>query len=108
MSYESGGQLTNRMKARPFSLILFDEIEKAHPRIMDKFLQVLDDGRLTDGMGETVYFSQSFIIFTSNIGSTRMDRDPAGREKVVPVLRPDMTYQDLATHEQRFSAADLR
>lgn len=68
VGYEEGGQLTSQVSAKPFSIILFDEIEKAHPVIFDKFLQILDDGRLTDGKGETVYFSESLIIFTSNLG----------------------------------------
>ncbi len=68
VGYEEGGQLTSQLSARPFSIVLFDEIEKAHPVIFDKFLQILDDGRLTDGKGETVYFSESLIIFTSNLG----------------------------------------
>ncbi|GFP40130.1 AAA family ATPase [Candidatus Hakubella thermalkaliphila] len=69
VGYEEGGQLTNKIKEKPFSVLLFDEIEKAHPSILDKFLQILEDGRMTDGKGETVYFSESIIIFTSNIGS---------------------------------------
>lgn len=68
IGYEAGGQLTNAVRDNPFSIILFDEIEKAHPSILDKFLQILDDGRLTDGQGNTVYFSESIIIFTSNKG----------------------------------------
>jgi ATP-dependent Clp protease ATP-binding subunit ClpA len=68
VGYEEGGQLTDAVRKKPFSIILFDEIEKAHPRIFDKFLQILDDGRLTDGKGETTYFTQSLIIFTSNLG----------------------------------------
>lgn len=68
VGYEAGGQLTNAVRNNPFSIILFDEIEKAHPSILDKFLQILDDGRLTDGQGNTVYFSESIIIFTSNKG----------------------------------------
>lgn len=68
IGYEAGGQLTNAVRNNPFSIILFDEIEKAHPSILDKFLQILDDGRLTDGQGNTVYFSESIIIFTSNEG----------------------------------------
>lgn len=69
VGYEAGGQLTNAVKKRPFSVLLFDEIEKAHPRILDKFLQVLEDGRLTDGKGETVSFNETIIIFTSNLGA---------------------------------------
>lgn len=73
VGYEEGGQLTDAIRKRPFSIVLFDEIEKAHSKIFDKFLQILDDGRLTDGKGETVYFSQSLIIFTSNLGIFRQD-----------------------------------
>jgi len=73
VGYEEGGQLTNRMKTNPFAVLLFDEIEKAHPAILDKFLQILEDGRMTDGRGETVYFGESVIIFTSNIGIYRLD-----------------------------------
>jgi len=68
-----GGELTNAIKEKPFAVVLFDEIEKAHPRILDKFLQVLDDGVLTSGRGERVYFSESVIIFTSNLGIYRID-----------------------------------
>ena len=68
VGYDAGGQLTNAIKNNPFSIVLFDEIEKAHPSILDKFLQILEDGRLTDGQGNTVYFSESIIIFTSNLG----------------------------------------
>lgn len=69
VGYEKGGMLTNAVKTRPFSVILFDEIEKAHPKIMDIFLQILDDGRLTDSRGQTVFFTETVIIFTSNIGT---------------------------------------
>lgn len=68
VGYDVGGELTNAVRERPFSVILFDEIEKAHPRLFDKFLQVLDDGVLTSGRGDRVYFSEAFIIFTSNLG----------------------------------------
>lgn len=68
VGYEAGGQLTNTIKEHPFSLLLFDEIEKASPSIWDKFLQILEDGRMTDGQGNTVYFSESLIVFTSNLG----------------------------------------
>lgn len=75
VGYEEGGQLTNAVKKRPFSLLLFDEIEKAHPRILDKFLQILEDGRLTDGKGDTVLFSDTVIVFTSNIGAAQIAVD---------------------------------
>lgn len=90
VGYEEGGQLTNAIKENPFSVLLFDEIEKAHPSIFDKFLQILDDGRLTDGKGETVYFSECIIIFTSNLG-TVADR-PDGRQTLVT---PDMAYDQV-------------
>lgn len=69
VGYEEGGQLTNAVIERPFSVLLFDEIEKAHPRILDKFLQIFEDGRLTDSKGVTAYFSETILIFTSNIGA---------------------------------------
>lgn len=71
VGYDAGGELTNAVRAHPFSILLFDEIEKANASILDKFLQILDDGRMTDSKGETVYFSESIIIFTSNLGVTR-------------------------------------
>jgi ATP-dependent Clp protease ATP-binding subunit ClpA len=73
VGYEEGGQLTNAIRKRPFCVLLFDEIEKAHVRILDKFLQILEDGRLTDGRGQTVSFSEAIIIFTSNIGAAEID-----------------------------------
>jgi len=73
VGYDVGGELTNAVREKPFSVILFDEIEKAHPRILDKFLQVLDEGVLTSGRGDRVYFSEAFIIFTSNLGVYRID-----------------------------------
>ena len=73
VGYDAGGELTNAIRERPFSVVLFDEIEKAHPRILDKFLQVLDDGVLTSGRGERVYFSEALILFTSNLGIYRVD-----------------------------------
>jgi energy-coupling factor transporter ATP-binding protein EcfA2 len=78
VGFEEGGQLTNAVKEHPFSVLLFDEIEKAHPRIFDKFLQILDDGRLTDGRGETVYFSECILIFTSNLGTATPGQDGDG------------------------------
>jgi ATP-dependent Clp protease ATP-binding subunit ClpB len=68
-----GGELTNAIRKNPFSVVLFDEIEKAHSSILDKFLQILSDGRLTDGNGRTVYFTESIIIFTSNWGMHYME-----------------------------------
>lgn len=76
VGYEEGGQLTNALRDKPFSLILFDEIEKAakpNPRILDIFLQILEDGRLTDSKGDTVHFSESVIVFTSNLGASKVE-----------------------------------
>lgn len=83
VGFDQGGELTNAMRENPFRVLLFDEIEKAHPRILDKFLQVLDDGRLTDGRGETVYFSESLIIFTSNVGIVHKDERTGVVERLV-------------------------
>ena len=68
VGYDAGGELTNAIREKPFSVVLFDEIEKAHPRVLDKFLQILDDGVLTSGRGDRVYFSEALIVFTSNLG----------------------------------------
>jgi ATP-dependent Clp protease ATP-binding subunit ClpB len=75
VGYEEGGQLTESVRRRPYSVLLFDEFEKAHPEVQNIFLQVLDDGRLTDGQGRVVDFSNTVIILTSNIGS-RYFADP--------------------------------
>ena len=69
VGYEEGGQLTEAVRRRPYAVILFDEIEKAHPDVFNILLQILDDGRLTDGKGRTVDFKNTVIIMTSNIGS---------------------------------------
>lgn len=82
VGYEAGGQLTNAVKDNPFSILLFDEIEKAHPSILDKFLQILEDGRMTDGQGNTVYFSECIIIFTSNLGIYTRDASGVRTENV--------------------------
>jgi len=78
VGYEEGGHLTNRVLERPYSILLFDEIEKAHPKVLDKFLQILEDGRLTDGKGQTAYFNQTVIIFTSNIGASDLSDPQSG------------------------------
>jgi ATP-dependent Clp protease ATP-binding subunit ClpB len=70
VGYEEGGQLTEAVRRRPYSVILLDEIEKAHPDVFNVLLQILDDGRLTDGQGRTVDFRNAVIIMTSNLGST--------------------------------------
>ena len=92
VGYEAGGQLTNAVRNHPFSILLFDEIEKAHPSILDKFLQILEDGRMTDGQGRTVYFSECIIIFTSNLGIYTRDR--LGERH--PNVTMDMAYDEVA------------
>ena len=72
VGYEEGGQLTEAVRRKPYSVILFDEVEKAHPDVFNILLQVLDDGRLTDNKGITVDFKNTIIILTSNIGSARI------------------------------------
>jgi ATP-dependent Clp protease ATP-binding subunit ClpB len=75
VGYEEGGQLTEQVRRRPYSVILFDEIEKAHPEVFNILLQIMDDGRLTDGKGRTVDFRNTVIIMTSNIGSAYLQAD---------------------------------
>ena len=74
VGYEEGGQLTEKVRRKPFSVVLFDEIEKAHPDIYNTLLQVLEDGRLTDGQGRTVDFKNTVIVFTSNLGTQDISR----------------------------------
>ena len=69
VGYDEGGQLTEAVRRKPYSVILFDEVEKAHPQVFNAFLQILDDGRLTDGKGRTVNFKNTVLILTSNLGS---------------------------------------
>lgn len=91
VGYDVGGQLTNAIKEKPFSLVLFDEIEKGHPKILDIFLQILDDGRLTSGRGETVYFSEALIVFTSNLGMFEIGQDGSRDQRV----QPEMEYESI-------------
>ena len=90
VGYDEGGQLTEPVRRRPYSVILFDEIEKAHPDVFNALLQVLDDGRLTDGQGRTVDFKNTVLILTSNVGSAelavieeRRDLDEASMDKLL-------------------------
>jgi ATP-dependent Clp protease ATP-binding subunit ClpB len=82
VGYEEGGQLTEAVRRRPYSVVLFDEVEKAHPDVFNVLLQILEDGRLTDGQGRTVDFKNTILIMTSNIGSAQL-RDMAGDDKLV-------------------------
>lgn len=102
VGHEQGGQLTDRVRQHPHSILLFDEIEKAHPRVLDKFLQILEDGRLTDGRGETAYFNQTAIIFTSNRGASSVleDKRLGVIEKlgVTEVTDNSPSYEDVKAH----------
>ncbi|MDC2805667.1 ATP-dependent Clp protease ATP-binding subunit [Leuconostoc suionicum] len=82
VGYEEAGQLTEQVRRRPYSLVLFDEVEKAHPDVMNMFLQILDDGRLTDAQGHIVSFKDTVIIMTSNAGSTDTGNTPVGFAQV--------------------------
>jgi len=95
VGYEEGGQLTEAVRRKPYSVVLFDEIEKAHTDVFNTLLQILDEGRITDAQGRTVDFRNTVIIMTSNIGAeylvtgvtTNGDIDPETREKVLAELR---------------------
>ncbi|MFS0729221.1 AAA family ATPase [Curtobacterium sp. 1P10AnD] len=97
VGYEAGGQLTESVRRRPYSVVLLDEVEKAHPEVFDVLLQVLDDGRLTDGQGRTVDFRNTILILTSNLGSqfltdtalTPEQREEGVRELVTQAFRPE-------------------
>ena len=91
IGYEEGGQLTEAVRRRPYSVVLLDEVEKAHPEVFDILLQVLDDGRLTDGQGRTVDFRNTLLILTSNLGSAFLVdptlEDEEKRESVLAIVR---------------------
>jgi ATP-dependent Clp protease ATP-binding subunit ClpB len=93
VGYEEAGQLTEAVRRRPYAVVLFDEIEKAHPEVLNVLLQLLDDGRLTDGKGRTVDFKNTVVIMTSNLGSAFLaDRgeramDEGARRRVMDALR---------------------
>ena len=78
VGYEEGGQITEQVRRRPYSVVLFDEIEKAHPDVFNMLLQILDDGRLTDGQGRTVSFKNTVIVMTSNVGTGMVDKNTIG------------------------------
>jgi len=92
VGYEEGGQLTEAVRRKPYSVILLDEVEKAHPEVFNVLLQMLDDGRLTDGQGRTVDFRNSVVIMTSNLGSTEYGDLPMGvdddlRHRIMDIVR---------------------
>jgi ATP-dependent Clp protease ATP-binding subunit ClpB len=92
IGFEQGGQLTEAVRRRPYAVVLFDEIEKAHPEVFNVLLQMLDDGRLTDGHGRTVDFKNTIVIMTSNLGGSMLQAEAgaistATRERVMELLR---------------------
>jgi ATP-dependent Clp protease ATP-binding subunit ClpB len=90
VGYEQGGQLTEAVRRRPYSVILLDEVEKAHPEVFDLLLQVLDDGRLTDGQGRTVDFRNTILILTSNLGSSYLIEEGVPWEQKVESVREEV------------------
>jgi ATP-dependent Clp protease ATP-binding subunit ClpB len=113
VGYEEGGQLTEAIRTKPYSVVLFDEIEKAHPDVFNVLLQVLDDGRLTDGQGRVVDFKNALIIMTSNIGSHLILEDPQlsepTKEKVMAMLQGSFRPEFLNRIDEiiLFKALDL-
>src|SRR5262245_65131390 len=97
VGYEEGGQLTEAVRRRPYSVVLFDEIEKAHADVFNALLQVLDDGRLTDAQGRTVDFRNTVIIMTSNIGSPFLLEGVTAAGELKPEAR-DLVLSELQRH----------
>ena len=98
VGYDEAGQLTEAVRRRPYSVVLFDEIEKAHPEVLNVMLQLLDDGRLTDGKGRTVDFKNTVVIMTSNIGSQFIAEQRCGR----PTLDEGVRRQVMEALRQHF------
>jgi ATP-dependent Clp protease ATP-binding subunit ClpB len=94
VGYEEGGQLTEAVRRRPYTVVLFDEIEKAHPEVFNTLLQLLDDGRLTDGHGRTVDFKNTVVIMTSNVGTEFLD----GRDATTDEQQRDLVLTALRQH----------
>jgi ATP-dependent Clp protease ATP-binding subunit ClpB len=115
VGYDEGGQLTEAVRRRPYSVVLFDEVEKAHPDVFNSLLQVLDDGRITDGQGRTVDFKNTVIIMTSNIGSSAIQdvsnpeqRDALVRDSLKQFFRPEFLNRiDEIVIFDRLDAAQL-
>ena len=115
VGYEEGGQLTEAVRRRPYSVVLFDEVEKAHPNVFNTLLQVLDDGRITDGQGRTVDFKNTVLIMTSNIGSSAIQdvtnaeqRDALVRDSLKQFFRPEFLNRiDEIVIFDRLDAAQL-
>jgi ATP-dependent Clp protease ATP-binding subunit ClpB len=116
VGYEEGGQLTEAVRRRPYSVILLDEVEKAHPDVFNTLLQIMDDGRLTDGQGRTVDFKNTVLIMTSNVGSQHiaeetLDENIRGKveEALVQTFPPEFLNRiDDVVIFHRLSKADLK
>ena len=103
VGYEEGGQLTEAVRRRPYSVVLLDEIEKAHPDVFNVLLQVLDDGRLTDNQGRTVNFKNTIIIMTSNLGSHIIqDKLESFDEENIETLMDELRQQCTTCLEKQF------
>lgn len=105
MGHEEGGQLTEAVRRRPYSVVLFDEVEKAHISVFNTLLQVLDDGRLTDGQGRTVDFRNTVIIMTSNLGAEHLLSGLLG--KCSMQVARDRVMQDVSLMLYKFGHAVL-
>ena len=108
IGHEAGGELTNAVRANPMSVLLFDEIDKADPRLFDLFLQILEDGRLTDGRGATVYFSECVLIFTSNLGVVEQRADGAQAPRVTHADDPKKVHTALVEAFEDFFDRRIR
>jgi ATP-dependent Clp protease ATP-binding subunit ClpB len=126
VGHEEGGQLTKAVRRRPYSVVLFDEVEKAHTSVLNTLLQVLDDGRLTDGQGRTVDFRNTVIIMTSNLGAEHLLSGLSGKctmqaarngvmQEVIRHFRPELLNRldevvvfDPLSHEQLRKVARLQ
>jgi ATP-dependent Clp protease ATP-binding subunit ClpB len=95
VGYDEGGQLTEQVRRRPYSVVLFDEVEKAHPEVFNVMLQILDDGRMTDGQGRTVSFRNTVIVMTSNIGTVMVEKNGIGFSALGKDARSDDTRKRL-------------
>jgi ATP-dependent Clp protease ATP-binding subunit ClpB len=107
VGYEEGGQLTEAIRRKPFSIILFDEIEKAHPDVFNILLQILDDGRLTDGQGRTVNFKNTILIMTSNLGSQNILKYTSDMREATAVKR-DHIQQSMRTELDQILSQHFR
>jgi len=101
VGYEEGGQLSEQVRRRPYSVVLFDEIEKAHPDVFNMLLQILDDGRLTDGQGRTVSFTNTVIVMTSNVGTGMVQKNAIGFSVLGGDKRTEDTRQRLLDELRR-------